>query len=94
MADMTDTERLAEVIATCIKAAIAPLRERIAVLESRPSLKDCGVWHSGVVYENGSLVTFDGSAWVCRQAHFAVGDHPSHDHFRLLVKRGRDGRDR
>jgi len=34
-----------------------------------------------------------GSAWICKSGHYSTGTEPSHDCFRLLVKRGRDGRD-
>ena len=65
---------------------------RIAALESRPSIQDKGVWKCGEFYEPGDIVSRSGSAWICRGSHIAVGDDLSHEHFRLLVKRGRDAR--
>lgn len=100
-----DQDGLAYVIAEGIKrgiaAAIAPRDEQIAALqarirelEARPALHDRGLWTRGVPYAEGDVVTADGSAWVCTKTHFSVGRDLDHTAFRLLVKRGRDGRDK
>ena len=98
---MTEFERkLAHVIAAGIKAAlvepnaeIAALKQQVVELASRPTMQDKGTWASGTTYDEGALVSHGGSAWICSATHFAVGSEPDHQHFRLFVKRGRDGRD-
>lgn len=74
-------------------ARIDALEQRIGALEAKPSVQDKGIWRAGQVYEPGDIVTRSGSAWICRSIHMAVGDDLDHDRFRLLVKRGRDGKD-
>ena len=74
-------------------ARIEALEQRVTALEARPSVQDKGIWKPGEFYQPGDIVSRAGSAWICRGSHMAVGDDLSHDHFRLLVKRGRDGRD-
>lgn len=73
-------------------ARLDALEQRVAALEARPSVQDKGVWRSGQCYQPGDIVSRSGSAWICRGSHMAVGDDLSHEHFRLLVKRGRDAR--
>ncbi len=73
-------------------ARLDALEQRISALEARPSIQDKGVWQCGAFYEPGDIVSRGGSAWICRGSHVAVGDDLSHEHFRLLVKRGRDAR--
>lgn len=68
------------------------LEARVSALEQRPQLKDAGVWTSGQSYAPGDVVSHAGSGWICNAAHTAGGGI-SHEAFRLLVKRGRDGRD-
>ena len=79
-----------EYVAGEISKATAPLVERIAELESK-SLHDAGVWRAGVSYAVASVCSDRGSAWVCRTPTM---ERPGESaHWRLLVKRGRDGRD-
>lgn len=73
-------------------ARIDALETRCAALEARPVTKDAGVWRPDVLYENGDIVSHGGSAWYCRSGHCSTGTAPSHDHFRLFVKAGRDAR--
>jgi hypothetical protein len=90
-ARMTDPEALVELIAQSIHTAIAPLITRIAVLEARPELKDAGPWQSGASYRPGDIVSFQGGAWICKAP--TMSQAFNHECFRLLVKRGRDGKD-
>jgi hypothetical protein len=74
-----------------IESATAPLKARIAELESQPFLREAGIWESEKSYGMGAVVTDHGSAWVCKQP---TTERPGESsHWRLLVKRGRDGKD-
>ena len=67
------------------------LTARVIELEARPSLEDAGVWDEREQYRLGEVVTHDGSAWVFRGTK---NGRPGHSNsWRLLVKRGKDGRD-
>jgi hypothetical protein len=68
------------------------LEARIRELEQRPLLEDAGIWNRSSEYHPGMVVTHDGSAWVAKILH-AHGEPGKSDAWRLLVKRGRDGRD-
>jgi hypothetical protein len=59
------TEHLAPLIGDFVKRAIAPLGERIKVLEQRPVTKYCGVFEIGRQYQEGNFVTDHGSIWHC-----------------------------
>ncbi len=89
-----DYQTLSSVIADGIKKHTAPLIQRIADLEARPALHDKGLWSPGITYDEGAVVTSGGSAWVCTRMHFSVGSDLDHTAFRLIVQKGRDGRDR
>jgi len=54
---------------------------------------DAGVYQRGKTYRKGSIVTFAGSAFIARRdtSELIGGDPPSPD-WRLMVKRGQDGR--
>ena len=69
------------------------LERRIVELEKRPAgIKDAGVWKSGVTYHPGDIVSHQGSGWICSMTHDSTGNDVDHSAFRLLVMRGRDGR--
>jgi hypothetical protein len=100
-----DVEEIADAIVSTIKAAlkahIPPLKEQIVALEkevaelkARPVVHDAGVWTHGKVYEPGAIVSHRGSGWICSAAHLSTGDDLNHEHFRLFVKSGRDGKAR
>lgn len=58
-----------------------------------PLPHDAGVYRSGQAYEEGAIVTFGGSAFIA-QRDAAPTDRPeASTAWRLLVKRGRDGKD-
>jgi hypothetical protein len=101
MASMSMTDKLGGVIATAIKSVLtsrdarieqqnAEIKQRLAVLEQRPIVKDAGVWTHGQTYTPGDIVSHGGSGWICRGAHYSTGSEPDHAHFRLLVKHGKD----
>jgi hypothetical protein len=68
------------------------LEDRIRAIEQRPLLQDAGVWSRAAEYYPGDVCTFDGSVWVCK-THHAHGKPGESDAWRLMVKRGRDGKD-
>jgi hypothetical protein len=78
-------------VANFVKQAIAPLVERIAQLEARPTVRYLGTWTEGTRYGEGAMVTDHGSVWACE---FPTTERPgSSPHWVLAVKRGRDGKD-
>jgi hypothetical protein len=86
-----DAERLAGIIATAIKGAVTPLKQRIEALEARPAAggeKWCKHVAAGERYEPGSsLVTRSGSLWLLTA--MPNGDPPGQDpSWRLVVKKG------
>lgn len=94
------TKGLAPAIRDYVTGKVAPLEsrlqeleQRLVALEAKPSVQDRGVWKSGEFYQPGDIVTRSGSAWICRASHVAVADEFDHNRFRLLVKKGRDGKD-
>jgi hypothetical protein len=77
-----------------VQQELAPILQRLEALEERPALRDAGVWKADQVYQIGDVVTDHGSAWVCRL--HCCQSRPGGDGgvgWRLLVKRGRDGKD-
>jgi hypothetical protein len=81
-------DRLVERI-RALEGALAELRSRPA-----PSLidSDQGVFEKGRAYMRGHLATWDGSTWLAARDTASVPG--ADDSWRLLAKRGRDGRDR
>jgi hypothetical protein len=74
------------------KQAFDAVTKRIAALESKPSIQDAGVWHAAKLYQVGDLVSHQGSAFIAKSANANARPGES-DVWRLLVKRGRDGKD-
>jgi hypothetical protein len=86
------SRQIAPVIAGAIDKAVAPLKARIDELESRPSLKYCGVYQAHEGYNEGAAVTSGGSLWVAR-SYVPAGRKPGEcKDWQLAVKRGRDAR--
>lgn len=52
-----------------------------------------GVWREGEIYERGQMATFNGGTWSC-QRDGATGKPGESADWLLIVKAGRDGRDR
>ena len=77
---------------THVTSRVDALEQRVRELESRPAIKDAGVWHTATVYKPGDIVSHQGSGWICSADHVA-GDGIDHAKFRLLVKKGADARD-
>lgn len=71
---------------------LAPLLERIAVLESKPSIEYQGVYEAGKAYGVGAAVTYEGSVWIARQVT-AHQPGTAASGWQLAVKRGKAGRD-
>src|SRR5262249_28116252 len=73
-----------------IAEAVAPLKRRIAELETKQvelaNWKYLGIWTTGF-YHRGNFVTFDGSLWTClADTHARPGEDPRG--WQLCVKRG------
>jgi len=83
---LTDAE-LVDALAVVLK----PLAQRVAALEMT-ALKSAGLYTSGKAYAVNDVVTYDGSLWQCTTA-MTSGTTFDHQHWRLIVKHGRDGRD-
>lgn len=54
---------------------------------------DAGVYKSGSSYDEGAIVTFSGSAFIASRDVTSTERPESSTGWRLLVKRGRDGKD-
>jgi hypothetical protein len=76
---------LAKSVGEFVKETVAPLKERIAELESRPVLQDAGIWREHTVYNSGAVVSYRGSAWVCHEANSNARPGKSNA-WRLMVK--------
>lgn len=57
-----------------------------------PCVIDAGFWKEGMSVEKGDGVTFGGSYWIA-QCDTSTKPEIGNPHYRLAVKRGRDGRD-
>jgi len=59
-----------------------------------PMLIDRGVWSRDKAYEIGDVLSYGGSAWICKQDCQAQqpGTDAGADFWRLAVKRGNDGK--
>ena len=90
-------EKLVEEIVKLIRTQadrIDALDRRCVELESRPTLRYCGVWSAEGEYSVGDIVTDSGSMWHCKVNHGR--SRPGHDGgvgWTLCVKRGVDGKD-
>lgn len=62
--------------------------------DGAPGLRYAGVFQDGQAYELGDVVTWAGSAWHCQAATKNGKPGTNTDAWRLMVKAGRDGRDR
>jgi hypothetical protein len=85
-------ELMEKFVEPLLKSRERKLEARIRELEQRPLLEDAGVWNRSSAYYPGNVVTHDGSSWVARTSH-AHGEPGKCDDWRLMVKRGRDGKD-
>jgi hypothetical protein len=69
-------------------ARIEALERRCDVLERRTTIKYCGIYQSGAVYEEGNLCTARGGLWLAtRQTAAKPGGDDSG--WKLVVKEGR-----
>jgi hypothetical protein len=71
---------------------IAPLVKRIAELETR-QLKHVGTWAADKQYLPGNCVSHGGSVWTTDIESKGVRPGDANAIWRLIVKRGRDGKD-
>ena len=87
------TRGLVRAMAEAMAAHVRTLHSRVEELERRPTLRDAGVWSAEKTpYGLDAIVTDRGSAWIAKRA---TCQRPGEDNddWRLMVKRGRDGRD-
>ncbi|SIT53153.1 hypothetical protein BQ8794_100044 [Mesorhizobium prunaredense] len=69
------------------------IEKRLAEIESRATLSYKGVWDRDVAYRHGDVCTHQGSSWHCELDH-AQGLQPGEGiGWKLMVKKGRDGKD-
>ena len=86
-----ELDRVLAKMGQMIGAELKPLRERIAELEAR---EWAGVWEAGKSYAKGAIVSHGGSGWLAlRQYPDGKPGDGANSGWRLIVKRGRDGRD-
>jgi len=83
---------LVRAVVRAVAPVLASHERRLNELAERPHLHEEGVWQPETAYGVGAVVTDHGSAWVAKQP---TCQRPgiNNDHWRLLVKRGRDGKD-
>jgi len=95
------SKHAAQEVTRAMRAAIDPLKQRIAKLEAElaeakaqiaeaRAVKYCGVWRQQT-YSKGSFVSHAGSMW---HANVDTDGRPNESHidWTLCVKRGRDAR--
>lgn len=71
----------------------AAIEKRLAEIESRSTLAYKGVWQRDAAYRHGDVCTHQGSSWHCELDH-AQGLQPGEGlGWKLMVKKGRDGKD-
>ena len=92
----SDADMIISAIAAKVKAMFAERDARIAALEEQakavPGVSYRGIWNEGETYPRGSLATHSGSLWYTdRETKAKPG--ASGESWRLVAKRGRDGRD-
>jgi hypothetical protein len=87
-------ESLATEIVHVIKAALAPIQERLAdaeqelkTLKAQPQLKYCGVWREHETFSEGSLCTKGGGLWLATGPRLGTPGTPGSG-WRLIVKAG------
>ena len=66
---------------------------RIKLLETQPQLEYKGVYEPGATYLKNALVTHEGSLWIARSNTGSAPGNPGGSHWKMCVKRGRDGKD-
>ena len=89
----TFAPEMMETIETMMRTRQARLEERVRAIEERPLLEDCGVWNARTDYHPGNCVVHDGSSWIAKTWHSREQPGKS-DSWRLMARKGRDGRDR
>ena len=83
--------KLCETIGKAVRQMVVePLERRIRELEAR---EWCGVWQEGKAYSKNAIITHDGSAWLATREFPEGKPGTANSGFKLIVKRGRDGRD-
>jgi hypothetical protein len=68
----------------------AKLLARIEALEARPVLRYAGRWNPDAQFNEGDITTDHGSAWYCERS---TRSRPPGEGWKLMIKKGRDGKD-
>src|SRR5262249_12837530 len=76
---------LAKGLVDWLKPQLDTIKHDITELGKRPVLEDAAFWQERAVYRPGQVVTYKGSAWVCREANSNARPGKS-DVWRLMVK--------
>lgn len=87
-----ELDRALETIGRAMRQFLNPYFKRIDELEARPSMQHRGVWRADTQYQQGDVVSHGGSGWVCKTACQSQKPGEAPRHWRLFVKRGRDGK--
>jgi hypothetical protein len=75
-----------------VKYSFRDANEEVSACLTPPSIIYRGVWEEKAEYEPGDVTTWAGAAWHCDEAKgLKPGDADSG--WRMMVKRGRDGKD-
>jgi hypothetical protein len=85
---MTTERALAELIGRELRAAVAPLKARLEVLELHRGCEWKGIYAENSVYERGDLTTRQGGLWVCVRERTAATPGTDPNSWRLVVKSG------
>ena len=84
---------LLDTMAEALGMVRGELEERLTALEKRPVLTYRDLWREGTSYAAGDSVSWSGSLWAARADGLLERPSLDSDSWRLVVKRGRDGRD-
>jgi hypothetical protein len=78
-----------------LQREVSLLKSRCQELETRPTLKYCGIWSGETTYKPGDFVTCKGSLWHCQAATRSQPGEPgaASRAWVLAAKRGADGKD-
>jgi hypothetical protein len=87
-------EQIHEHVERRIKAATAPLLQRIQELEAKPAIKYLGTFEANKAYMPGNAITHLGSLWVCVKPTSAPPKFDAPSDWQLAAKAGRPGRDK
>ena len=83
-------EKIFEVIGQYVGPEMTERRQRVSDLEKRDWV---GVWEQGKAFGKSALCSHDGSCWIATREMPEGNAGAANSGWRLIVKRGRDGKD-